>query len=79
MLELPRVVITGVGLTSPNGNSLAEYRGNLLAGKSGVQPYEISHFGPTIAGICDFDTQRYQKRKELRMRTPGPLLTGVVF
>ena len=26
MISLPRVVITGVGLTSPNGNSLPEYR-----------------------------------------------------
>ena len=26
MVDLPRVVITGVGLTSPNGNSLDEYR-----------------------------------------------------
>jgi 3-oxoacyl-[acyl-carrier-protein] synthase II len=69
MLELPRVVITGVGLTSPNGNSLAEYRASLLAGKSGVRPYEIHHFGKTIAGICDFDAQRYQKRKELRRGT----------
>jgi len=30
MSSLPRVVITGVGLTSPNGNSLPEYRKNLL-------------------------------------------------
>ena len=27
-----RIVITGIGLTSPNGNSLAEMRENLLAG-----------------------------------------------
>ena len=37
MSDLPRIVITGVGLTSPNGNSLAEYRANLLAGVSGVR------------------------------------------
>ena len=69
MSSLPRVVITGVGLTAPNGNSLAEYRSALLAGKSGVKPYEIRYFGKTIAGICDFETTRYQKRKDLRRGT----------
>jgi 3-oxoacyl-[acyl-carrier-protein] synthase II len=62
-------VITGVGLTSPNGNDLAAYRQSLLSGRSGVQPYEIRHFGPTLAGVCDFDPLRYQKRKELRRGT----------
>lgn len=69
MASLPRIVITGVGLTSPNGNDLAEYRANLLAGVSGVQPYEIRYVGETLAGICDFDATRYQKRKELRRGT----------
>jgi 3-oxoacyl-[acyl-carrier-protein] synthase II len=64
-----RVVITGVGLTSPNGNSLAEFRANLLAGVSGVQPYHIRYFGDTLAGICDFDARKYQKRKEIRVGT----------
>ena len=36
MVSLPRVVITGVGLASPNGASLAEFRANLLAGRSGA-------------------------------------------
>ncbi|MEZ6005654.1 MAG: beta-ketoacyl synthase N-terminal-like domain-containing protein, partial [Planctomycetota bacterium] len=69
MASLPRIVITGIGLTSPNGNSLAEYRANLLAGVSGVQPYEIRHFGPTVAGICHFEATRYQNRKALRRGT----------
>lgn len=69
MASLPRIVITGVGLTSPNGNDLAEYRANLLAGVSGVQPYEIRYFGKTLAGICDFDALRYQKRKDVRRGT----------
>ena len=67
--ELPRVVITGVGLTSPNGNDLAQYRRNLLAGVSGVQSYEIRHVGRTVAGVCDFEATRYQKRKALRRGT----------
>jgi len=67
--DLPRVVITGVGLASPNGNDLAEYRANLLAGVSGVEPWTIRHFGETVAGICHFDATRYQNRKALRRGT----------
>ena len=69
MSSLPRVVITGVGLTSPNGNNLAEYRQALLDGKSGVQPYEIRYFGETLAGVCDFEATRHQKRKDIRRGT----------
>ncbi len=69
MVDLPRVVITGVGLTSPNGNDLAEYRQNLLAGRSGVRKYEIRYMGETLAGVCDFDPLRYQKKKEVRRGT----------
>ena len=69
MADLPRVVITGVGLTSPNGDSLGEYRQNLLAGVSGVEAYEIRHFGPTVAGVCHFDAGRHQSRKSLRRGT----------
>ena len=67
--ELGRIVITGIGLTSPNGNSLSEYRQNLLAGVSGVQKYEIRHVGETLAGVCDYDALRHQKRKEVRRGT----------
>jgi 3-oxoacyl-[acyl-carrier-protein] synthase II len=41
----------------------------LLEVKSGVQPYSIRYFGDTVAGICDFDELRYQKRKEVRRGT----------
>ena len=67
--ESQRIVITGVGLTAPNGNSWQEFRENLLAGRSGVQPYEIRYVGKTLAGICDFDELRHQKRKEVRRGT----------
>jgi 3-oxoacyl-[acyl-carrier-protein] synthase II len=69
MSSLPRVVITGVGLTAPNGNNLTEFRQALLAGKSGVQPWEIRYFGKTLAGICNFEATRYQKRKDIRRGT----------
>jgi len=64
-----RVVITGIGLTAPNGNSLEEFRSALLAGKSGVVPYETRYFGATIAGVCHFDELRYQKKKDVRRGT----------
>ena len=70
--ELPddqRIVITGVGLTAPNGNDWHSYREALLAKKSGVQPYEIRYFGETHAGICDFDAKRYQSKKDIRRGT----------
>ena len=64
-----RIVITGVGLTAPNGNNLADYRAALLAGRSGVSRYDIRYVGETLAGICDFDELKYQKRKEVRRGT----------
>jgi len=64
-----RIVITGIGLTAPNGDSLADYRAALLAGKSGVDHYNIRYVGDTLAGECHFDELRYQKRKELRRGT----------
>ena len=64
-----RVVITGIGLTAPNGNSLDEFRAGLLEGRSGVKEYEIRYFGKTIAGVCDFETLRHQGRKEARRGT----------
>ncbi len=64
-----RVVMTAVGLTSPNGNCLETYRASLLEGKSGVQPYEIRYVGKTLAGICDFPTTQYQTKKDVRRGT----------
>jgi 3-oxoacyl-[acyl-carrier-protein] synthase II len=64
-----RIVITGVGLTSPNGNSLAEYRESLLGGRSGVSKYSIRYVGDTLAGVCDYEVKRYQSRKDARRGT----------
>ncbi len=73
MISIPsddqRIVITGIGLTAPNGNNYGEFRESLLAGRSGVTPYEIRYVGKTLAGICDFDELSYQKRKDLRRGT----------
>lgn len=64
-----RIVITGVGLTSPNGNSLNQFRANLLAGKSGVSKFETRYIGEVLAGVCHFDPLKYQKKKDVRRGT----------
>ncbi len=69
MNDSERIVITGIGLASPNGNNLDEFRANLLAGVSGVEKYTIRHVGETLAGVCHFDPLKYQKRKDLRTGT----------
>jgi 3-oxoacyl-[acyl-carrier-protein] synthase II len=64
-----RIVLTGVGLTSPNGNNLADYRKALLSGTSGIDHYHIRYVGDTLAGECDFDELKYQRRREVRRGT----------
>lgn len=64
-----RIVITGVGLTAPNGNTPAEFRRALLEGVSGVRDYSIRYVGDTFAGLCDYDALRHQRRKEVRVGT----------
>ena len=67
--DTQRIVITGIGLAAPNGNNLPEFRQNLLAGRSGVRPYEIRYVGNTLAGVCEFDELKYQSRKDVRRGT----------
>ncbi len=64
-----RIVITGIGLTAPNGDNLADYRAALLAGKSGVEPYNIRYIGDTLAGVCHFNELKHQGRKDVRRGT----------
>ena len=64
-----RIVITGVGLASPNGDNLAEFRNALLNGVSGVVPYEIRYFGKTVAGVCHCDITKYRPKREIRRGT----------
>ena len=64
-----RIVITGVGLTSPNGNSIQEFRDNLLKGIPNIQEIDMRYMGKVPAGVCDFEATKYQSRKELRVGT----------
>lgn len=69
LLDPERIVITGVGLTAPNGDNLTEFRSALLAGKSGVIPFETRYMPPVIAGVCHFDEFRHQRKKDRRRGT----------
>lgn len=69
MSDTERVVITGVGLTSPIGDTPETLRTNLLAGVSGVSVIETRFMGKVLAGECHFDEQKHQTRKERRRGT----------
>uniref|UniRef100_UPI0025828EFB beta-ketoacyl synthase N-terminal-like domain-containing protein n=1 Tax=Thauera sp. TaxID=1905334 RepID=UPI0025828EFB len=48
-----RVVVTGLGVISPVGNTVQEAWTNILAGKSGIGPitrFDASGFAARIAG-----------------------------
>jgi len=64
-----RIVMTGIGLTAPNGNNLREFRSALLEGKSGVKHADIRYMGKQVAGLCDFDEFKYQSKKLRRRGT----------
>ncbi len=68
-MQQSRIVITGVGLTAPNGNTLEAFRKNLLEGVAGVQLIDMRYMGQLPAGVCNFDPKKYQTRKELRVGT----------
>lgn len=59
-----RIVITGVGLAAPGASSLAEFRANLLAGKSGISTLDLRYMGVHPAGVCTFEETRYRKKRE---------------
>ncbi len=65
-----RVVVTGLGLISPVGNSVPEAWENLLAGKSGIGTitrFDASTFAVRIAGeVKGFDASAYLSAKEAR-------------
>lgn len=64
-----RIVITGIGLTSPNGNNLNEYRKNLLNDVSGIENIELRYIGKVHAGVCDYDALKYQNKRDVRNGT----------
>jgi len=65
-----RVVVTGLGVLSPLGNSASESWDSAAAGKSGIGPitrFDSSAFNSRIAGeIKNFDPLQYVDKKEVR-------------
>ncbi|MGM9489013.1 beta-ketoacyl-ACP synthase II [Ideonella sp. YS5] len=65
-----RVVITGLGLISPVGNTVSEGWANLLAGKSGIAPitrFDASGISCQFAGeVKDFQLEEYIPGKEAK-------------
>lgn len=65
-----RVVVTGLGIISPVGNSVEMAWSNLVAGKSGIgriSRFDASGFASQIAGeVKDFDVTKYLSAKEAR-------------
>jgi 3-oxoacyl-[acyl-carrier-protein] synthase II len=69
-----RVVVTGMGIISPLGNSVAETWRNILAGKSGIATidrFDVSQFATRIGGaIKNFDIADYMAAKEAKRFDP---------
>ncbi|MDA0189567.1 MAG: beta-ketoacyl-ACP synthase II [Proteobacteria bacterium] len=65
-----RVVITGLGIVSPVGNSVEDAWQNILAGRSGIDRitrFDVSSFPVRIAGeVRNFDIGQYLSPKEAR-------------
>ncbi|MFN7727510.1 MAG: beta-ketoacyl-ACP synthase II [Rubrivivax sp.] len=65
-----RVVVTGLGLISPVGNTVAEGWANLVAGRSGIDKitkFDASAFACQFAGeVKGFNVEAYMPAKEAR-------------
>ena len=64
-----RVVITGIGMVSPVGNSAAESWGNIISGKSGVSnisKFETEGFETKFAATVDINIEEFLEKKEIR-------------
>jgi 3-oxoacyl-[acyl-carrier-protein] synthase II len=69
-LSKRRVVVTGLGLLTPVGNTVEESWKNIVAGKSGIAPitaFDASQFSARISGsVKNFDPLEYISNKELK-------------
>jgi 3-oxoacyl-[acyl-carrier-protein] synthase II len=69
-LSRRRVVVTGMGIISPVGNTLAQAWGNISNGRSGIgriSRFDAQTFPTQIAGeVKDFDLAAYLSPKEAR-------------
>ncbi len=65
-----RVVVTGLGLLTPVGNTVEESWKNIVAGKSGIAAitaFDASDFSARISGsVKDFDATEYISAKDIK-------------
>tara|TARA_R110001606_G_scaffold268425_1_gene417133 strand:- start:52 stop:1296 length:1245 start_codon:yes stop_codon:yes gene_type:complete len=69
-----RVVVTGLGIVSPIGNSAAEVEASLRAGRSGIEASaEMAerNFRSQIAGTVKIDPAEHVDKRALRFMGPG--------
>ncbi|HQN41103.1 MAG TPA: beta-ketoacyl synthase N-terminal-like domain-containing protein, partial [Pseudomonadales bacterium] len=69
-----RVVVTGMGMLTPLGNTVAETWAAILAGRSGIGPIETfdvtayaTQFG---GGLKGFDVEQYIPQRDARRMDP---------
>ena len=69
-----RIVVTGLGLVCPVGNTVDQSWSNILGGVSGIAPItciDVSDFSARIGGnVKDFDVEQYISKKEARRMDP---------
>ncbi|WP_041422167.1 beta-ketoacyl-ACP synthase II [Shewanella sediminis] len=65
-----RVVVTGLGLVTPVGNTVDSSWKALVSGKSGIAPitkFDASEFSTRFSGsVKDFDVEQYMSKKDAR-------------
>src|SRR5437762_13680329 len=64
-----RVVITGVGVLSPNGIGRENYFAALAAGRSGIRTitqFDAAHLPSRVAGEVDFDPHAWVDSKNIK-------------
>lgn len=69
-----RVVITGMGIVSPIGNTVSEVEASLRAGRSGItfaETYAENGFRSQIHGVPDIDLAEHVDKRQLRFMGPG--------
>ena len=69
-----RVVVTGLGIISPIGNSAAEVTAALMAGRSGVErSAQMAEYGfrSQVAGTLKIDPAEHIDKRRMRFMGPG--------
>jgi 3-oxoacyl-[acyl-carrier-protein] synthase II len=66
----PRVVVTGISVLAPNGNTIKEFWQNTLAGKGGIEAitrFDASALPSRVGGaVKNFDPRDFMEAKEAR-------------